>query len=455
MNKKKDKIKLDFFDNLPQFFDTPGLSDHDKEIGFERVYGLDETGDYLIDLLGQYTDVSTLNPTKFTSFNQYLSSVPENMRKYFMGDIQEYILDKFKQVNIPASKIQSRVPAESASGDLIDESGMTLLRDNMKGVGTVVDKLRNFVTRGKQSGEDVSGAEELLERIHDTSSTVNEYLHSGAKKIRSGILNEDWSMLRELVNQGGKYLPDLGIDLDGLDEAIPDIDKDADDDATPDIDKDRDDEMDDREDETDDETDDEPEPDPSEVKVSKIDPTGARRRDNNIPKLRPQFPVGGSEEIMTRNKAELSNATRLVEGMLLDKPGWGNGQTNSLFLRQQALEKREYTNCILPPKYVPETFEPITGKLERALEPVWTEPVEAPVEKPKEQWFVNAYENGVFNHFRPKDPETVYPSFERKQRINEYPDDALRTSKNVSDTSFSAYRQGWQDAMDQLRVNGY
>jgi len=195
----------------------------------------------------------------------------------------------------------------------------------------------------------------------------------------------------------------------------------------------------------------EDEENPSRFTTSPID--SSQGVDEDEPELRPQFPSGGSYNMMKRHPNEVIMSTKLHDESLMEY----NQIDNSLFMRQKILEDRILAGGYTLDPVVKPSIKPITGRLEQEMSALWIEQPKAASEHNNwEQKFVNSQANGIFTNFTQRDPTTVFPRYERHINPNEHPDYALRKRDSDLDVKeqVSGFKLGYQTAIDQMRVNG-
>lgn len=442
-------------DSIKGQFNLEGISDRDKDIAIKRLKTEPGVASELANTVLKYTKGKF-----YPSFDSAYASLPSTIKRKLLEEVNSKVLGYFKKINIPAT-LTSRMPTETYSeagaGQLIDENSKDLLDKAVNTNEKLIKSIGEFVSRGQGSKEDLENASAFRKQLMskrqpllDAFETVKSADYGSVEA--SSVLDEVQSII-DLTNKAPGFVSDLAKDasksmtslLNGF-TAKPDVKpsiemKEIPSGSTPEI-------------ETEPEApkgEPEGEEDDSKTQTSRFT-TKRIDEDENVPELRPQFPAGGSMEMMERDPVEVEMATQIHDQSLMEY----TDDDNSLVQSQKILENRTYSGgyTIKPPVIPP--IPPMSAKLTEEMAPLWIEQPKAPAEKSWEQKFVNSQANGVFTEFELRDTETVFPRWERYAKKNENPDYALRRFNSDLDVTeqVAGFKNGFDAAINMMRMNG-
>jgi hypothetical protein len=88
-------------------------------------------------------------------------------------------------------------------------------------------------------------------------------------------------------------------------------------------------------------------PDTQPINESKLDDND---EDTSWSELRPRMNWGGTDAMFTRSKENVNLGNLLSDASSVEKPGWGNGSDNILFMRNNEVDRRRFTNTFPMPQ---------------------------------------------------------------------------------------------------------
>jgi hypothetical protein len=88
-------------------------------------------------------------------------------------------------------------------------------------------------------------------------------------------------------------------------------------------------------------------PDTQPINESKLDDND---EDTSWSELRPRMEWGGTDAMFTRSKENVNLGNLLSDARSVEKPGWGNGTDNILFMRNNEVDRRRFTNTFPMPQ---------------------------------------------------------------------------------------------------------
>lgn len=445
-------------DAIGGFYDLEGISDRDKGIALQRLKQQPGVASELARTVLRYT-----KGKEFPTFDSAYASLPGTIQRELLENVKGKVQNYFKQINIPA-KLKSRTPTETrgeaGAGQLIDDSSKLLLDGAIKGNDALLNQVTEFVKRGQGTKEDLDSASALRKQLMNARQPLLDAFQSVSQgyNVDAGAILDDAQTIMDLAV---KSAPKFGEAAENTSRAVqkimqyytakPAVQTDVGSDSTPDTGRKV--KIEDQPDNS------EPVDDGEGGDEGPVEPAGSSRfttkkidESDGVPELRPQFPAGGSMEMMGRDPMEVQMATKILDQSHMEY----EPSDNSLFARQKILEQRALTGgyTIKPPE-IP-SYPPITGRLAQEMSPLWISPAPASAEKSWEQRFVNKNTNGVFTEFEERDPETVFPRWERYAHPNEHPDYTLRIENSDKDVAqqVAGFKSGFDTAINMMRRNG-
>ena len=88
-------------------------------------------------------------------------------------------------------------------------------------------------------------------------------------------------------------------------------------------------------------------PDTQPINESKLD---NQDEDTSWSELRPRMSWGGTDSMFTRSKENVNLGNLLSDARSVEKPGWGNGTDNILFMRNNEVDRRRFTKTFPMPQ---------------------------------------------------------------------------------------------------------
>ena len=199
-------------------------------------------------------------------------------------------------------------------------------------------------------------------------------------------------------------------------------------------------------------------PDTQPINETKLDDND---EDTSWSELRPRMNWGGTDTMFTRSKENVNLGNLLSDARSVEKPGWGNGTDNILFMRNNEVDRRRFTNTFPMPQtqrymvspdfhnnnsafrqtqyidshcpqmdqpYNPQ-FQPWRGPAAEIaaysarIEPVWEPQIPpAGIERPLTMETRNPADFNQFLHFTPAYAPSGYPMTNSAVQYAYYPD---------------------------------
>jgi hypothetical protein len=490
-----DKLVSRLLDGMVSTFDFGGLSKNDVSVGISRLKRDPENRREMFDIAKKWLPSGA---TKIKNLKEFLTALPESARSVFSSEIASTLNDNLKKVNVfptnPVKSIEFKpdpvgavVPVDDASKKLFSQE-LKLYQPFLDGMNRIIQGKRN-ADESESTSEQVSMAlkvrDQILAITGGSGDISNKVAHldnfmSGLKEgvggfqVPKGIVTA--------IGESGKGFVDkvktVGSDIvtkltgdkgtvgppgsspvpigpsGGSGTGVPrggavrvtgsggapvitlpgDIGGPIVAPATPEI--------------LQEERGANPERTGT-IKEKKINPST-----KGVPRLRTRFPAGGADAEIKRDPEEVAKATRVLEASLQEEKGFGNGENNTLFLRQQYLSQMEFVDTPII-DFSPKVVGTVDAKTEGKLESEWILPAESGAERSMENDMVNSFATSVFNNFEPDDIQTVYPRMEMLSRRGDYPDLALRW-KNSDELGVqqqtAGFKAGYMAALNNMKV---